>query len=537
MQLDNSAGKQEFLHIEYSYNEQLREAHEYTISVKDPGEKPLYSLFSTCIVDRTSLVILVAQAIAKDPLFCFGRDQLAYRWAGTRWLNVDKWLRALDFSMHAYAHTGHQAKDGGSITALTLAAWRAQPTSPLEGQDLKPFGRYRGIPFDDCVVTDLGPNRQHETTQHRPENMNTRVLPTTYRAAADGLAAINSGAADDSILMRFLRSSLDEVQIELVQNWFGYHLLTTVIPNAEKMLYMWGSGGNGKGQILWLIRGLVGADSCAELRLSDLKIDANLELLKGALAMIGGEASTKTEVERLKALVSREPLTCNPKYRDPFMFTPECLVTQASNWAPSFDDKSDALVRRIISLELKNSFKDVGAKIEDIAHEVVANEYSLLAGFALGGVFKIMQTGRFTVPEGIEASSALTVAAGNPYEAFAERIEYGAYEVSENELYAVYKRWCLDENGSGRESTVDSKREFFINIKKVAIKAKSEVKSGHRSNAYLLSRWIDRNGNHVLVCPELEGTKRPLTIQGLRVLDSADRVIGQDIPPRLIRVA
>lgn len=45
-----------------------------------------------------------------------------------------------------------------------------------------------------------------------------------------------------------------------------------------------------------------------------------------------------------------------------------------------------------------------------------------------------METGRFTVPESIEASSALTVAAGNPYETFAERIDYGAYEVYGNEL-------------------------------------------------------------------------------------------------------
>lgn len=127
----------------------------------------------------------------------------------------------------------------------------------------------------------------------------------------------------------------------------------------------------------------------------------------------------------MKQLVSREPVTCNPKYRDPFKFKPECLITQAYNWAPSFDERSDALIRRVISLELTSSFKAPRIKSEDIAHQVVASEYALLVGFALGSVFKIKETGRFTVPTSIQASSAGAVAADNPYDSFANESSSG----------------------------------------------------------------------------------------------------------------
>ena len=51
--------------------------------------------------------------------------------------------------------------------------------------------------------------------------------------------------------------------------------------------------------------------------------------LQHRLAMVGTEGSPDTNSEVLKNLVSWEPLTVNPKYRDPFKLHPMCLVTQA----------------------------------------------------------------------------------------------------------------------------------------------------------------------------------------------------------------
>ncbi len=480
----------------------------------------LQNLLSSDIVDRTSLAILVAKKIAEDKRFAFGMDQKPYWWTGSCWKNVEKWMRSLDFSMHAYAHTGHQKKDGGSISSLTLGAWRALTDYPIEGLDLRPFGRCKGIPFEDCVVTDMGPNRRHSLANHRPGNANTRVLPITFKAASEALEALENGTADTSLLMQFLRSSLEAQQLDLIQRWFGYHLVMNAVQNAEKMLFLWGDGSNGKSQITWLIRALVGEDACAELQLSDLETPSTLELLVSAVAMIGAEATTETEIETLKRLVSREPMTCRPKYRDPYRIKPECLITQASNSAPTFDDKSSAMVRRVIALKLTKAFNDDPGKVEDIALQIAKKEYPLLVGFALGGAFKVMEAGRFIVPESLRASSDAVVASGNPYEEFGKRLEYGPYELAIPELYLAYKRWVLEE-GKGKP---DSKREFQANIERQFTRAKADVVEG-RSQGYTPSRW-SKDGLNVLVAPDMKG-KRPVVYQGVR-LNNGEQVVGQD---------
>ncbi len=522
VQLDFSAGPQPFLSIFYDYNEHVMDGHTYEIAVKDCTGQPLTHkpLTSSQIVDKTSLAILVAKAVAEDNRFAFGVDQHPYWWTGRCWKNVEKWMRSLDFSMHAYAHTGHQKKDGGSLSSLTLAAWRAITDYPIEGVDLRPFGKSKGIPFEDGIVVDMGPGKNHSLVEHKPSNANTRVLPITFNTALKALEAIETGAADDSLLMRFLRSSLDEEQLELIQRWFGYHLVMNAVPNAEKMLFLWGDGSNGKSQILWLIRALVGEDACAELQLSDLETPSTLELLVSAVAMIGAEATTETEIETLKRLVSREPMTCRPKYRDPYRVKPECLITQASNSAPAFDDKSSAMVRRVIATKLAKTFMDGTGQIQDVALKIAEYEYPMLAGFALGGAFKIMETGRFTVPETIKESSAALVASGNPYEDFGKRLEYGPYEVAIAELYIAYKRWVLEE-GKGRP---DSKREFEVHIERQFARAKEDVVE-NRSQGYTPSLW-SKDGLTIPVAPDMKG-KRPAVYQGVR-LNDGDHIVGQD---------
>ena len=255
-----------------------------------------------------------------------------------------------------------------------------------------------------------------EKVAHDPKHMNTRVLPLTVHQAIQYYMEVDCVDHKDSMLMKFLRSTLDEDQLVTIRRWFGYHLLSHRLPNAEKFLYLYGSGSNGKSQLLQLLRGLVGKESCAELRLSDLKVSASLERLVGALAMIGSEASTKTELETLELLVSREPLHCNPKYRDPFDIETECLVSQASNYPPYFDDTSSAMALRVIALHLKRTFNEAEDRIEGLAHRIVTEEYPILLGYALVGAHEISEMGRFEVPTSIKEHSTQEVAVTTTWE-------------------------------------------------------------------------------------------------------------------------
>jgi len=511
VQIDYSVGQQDFLDI---VDNMSAGDVEYTVAVRDPSGMPLYRFSSIQVVDKTSLAVMLAQQMAKDPHFGFGRDQRPYRWVGNRWEAVDKWFASIDYSLHALVRTATQRRAmGDSFFSEALTAWQANSEYHQDGLELKAFGQCPGIPFLDGVWSlDWG---KGEKVAHDPKHMNTRVLPLTVDQAGEYYLDVELGHHDDSMLMKFLRSSLDEDQLVTIRRWFGYHLLSNRLPNAEKFLYLYGSGSNGKSQLLHLLRGLVGKESCAELRLSDLKVSASLERLVGALAMIGSEASTKTEMETLKLLVSREPLHCNPKYRDPFDIEPECLVSQASNYPPHFEDTSSAMARRVIALHLKRTFKESEDRVEGLAQRIVAEEYPILLGFALAGAHEISEMGRFEVPASIKEHSTQEVSAGNPFEGFGALLEFGPYEIAEREIYAAYKRWSLD-SGTRPLKELD----FKTALERYATKAKRNVQYVRMLTGYPPSSWINDREERVLVYPALSDRKsRPYGYRGIRIAE------------------
>jgi P4 family phage/plasmid primase-like protien len=509
VEVDYSVGKQDFLDIT---DKVIGNDVEYTVQVRGADGGQLYSFKTLHIKDKTSLSVLMAQHMAKDPYFGFGRDQRPYRWTGSRWEPVDKWFSSIDYSLHALIRTTTQRRSAGdSFYSEALAAWQANSAYHQDGLELKAFGKCPGIPFLDGVWSLAW--GKGELMPHDPQHLNTRVLPLTVAQASEHYLGVELGDHDDSLLMKFLRSTLDEDQLVTIRRWFGYHLLSNRLPNAEKFLYLYGSGSNGKSQLLHLLRGLVGKESCAELRLSDLKVSASLERLVGALAMIGSEASTKTEMETLKLLVSREPLHCNPKYRDPFDIEPECLVSQASNYPPHFEDTSSAMARRVIALHLTRTFKESEDRIEDLAQRIVREEYPLLVGFALAGAHEISEMGRFEVPASIKEHSTQEVSAGNPVEAFGALLEFGPFEVESRELYAAYKRWSLDSGARPLKEL-----EFKTALERFATKNKRPIDYVRMLTGYKPSTWINERQERVLVYPSLaDRQSRPYGYRGVRL--------------------
>ena len=388
--IDKSATNHPYLSIEVETDSDGEIVYRLKVFAEDSLEL-IYDLRVADVMDRASLVIQLAMALAEDPTFGFGADGLPYRWKGNHWALASKWFDSVGFSLYAIIRAAGVSSGTESFRNLARAAWAAYAKYDADGLNLKAFGRCPGIPFQDGVVIPTpysreallwsnshaelppadsefwseyqGDDSQHallselqaagfgvepnpspiqrvapswEIVDHAPANMNLRVMPMDAGEALHAFMQIAGGNAESTLLMRFMRSAFQPGDLEIIQDWFGYHLVLGLAKNTEKMVYLWGGGGNGKSQALELIRGLVGKDACAEVRLADLKIQANLEKLKGKLAMLGSEATPDSDLETLKMLVSREPVSCNPKYRDPFTIEPECLITQASNKEPAF---------------------------------------------------------------------------------------------------------------------------------------------------------------------------------------------------------
>lgn len=509
----------------------------------------LYDITVHDVLDKSSIVLRLAMELATDPTFGFGKDGRPYRWQENKWVECSKWLGGVGLALFAIIRAAGTRSGAESFEGLTETAWRTRSSYDADGLDLSAFGVCEGIPLrdgvlspqirkptstftdDNGVATEALFEYAWQWTAHKPKNLNLRALNITIDEAMSGLSYLKSQLFDESLFSEFLYTSLTVDQATTLRRWFGYHLVVNRVPNADVMMYLHGDGGNGKSQILHLIRGLLGPESIAEVRLSDLKIQANLEQLVGAMAMLGSEATPDTELELLKSLISREPLSCNPKYRDPYTVRPRCLVTQASNQPPRFKTRDNSMVRRVRSMLLANSH--VKKPIEDIAQQIIDNEFSLLVAWALTGAMEVMAAGRFKADDEVIAESNDEVRAGNHMTQFIETLEFGSFEIAELELRSVYTEWCLT-NGVRPLSSQELNEELQRLLREAG--ARWVYMKGNRYKASFWGRNGRREPVHHLWTAG--AAKRPYMYLGFRVnSDLATEPIGQALQFRREAVA
>jgi hypothetical protein len=519
--VDRSVGPQPHLRIDESTSD--NGLFKYTVSITRPDGGALLSpIIVEGPLDANSVAFVTAQAISKENILAYGYNSQPYLYQGNRWVNADGWLKSLSHSMQGLIRTGtFGGKSSRCFYNLMHSAWLSAGVEPLE---LKPFGRCLGIPVEDAVIV-INEDGQPEFIPHSPAHQNLHVLPVRAQEVTDEYVELALGLRDDSVLMQFLRSSLGDDQLTTIRRWFGLHLVVHRVGNPEKMLYMFGKGGNGKGVIVGLLRALVTNDAVATLRLKDLRTSSNLELLIGKMAMIGAEASPETDNEMLKTIVSWEELNVNPKYRDPFGLKPQCLVTQASNPPPHFDDDSDAMVRRVVALEMEYQPSD-SERVVGIADVVKRKEYALLVAFALQGATEVVDAGTIVVPDSVAAFSAHVVRPVRATDRFMEVLEYGAFEIADDELYAAYRLTCQRQRLS-----ISPKNEFFLELTTRLERAGTAFLRRAKATGYKAQQHISDANERTYLVPQLQHAKSIDIVLGLRISEGQfGPAIGQEIP-------
>lgn len=516
----NSVRRQDFLDIS---DVTMGGAPRYQVTLRKPDGAELRPAI---LVERPEsadvLAFVVAQDLALEPGLAYGYDDAPYLWMGNRWVRAEQWMESVSLSMHGLLGTGLlQTKASKCFYNLMRAAWRATGRPALA---LKPFGYVDGVPVEDAVIfLDAAGNPDYRP--HDPAHQNLHVLPVQAAAVTDEYLDLDLGNREKSLLLTFLRQALQPDQLTVLRRWFGLHLVTHRLGNQEKLVYMFGSGGNGKGVLSRLLRALVTDDAVVAMKLEDLKASPNREKLAGKLAMLGSEASADTDLEALKGIVSWEPMVVNPKYRDPFELTPTCLVTQASNKTPRFDDDSDAMVRRVIALKMVNQAGDAD-KVTDLAERICTEEYALLVAFALHGATEVIAAGGLVVPESIAKFSADVVRPLTPADRFVNLLEFGRYEVADDELYAAFELMCRRQR-----LTVEPKAEFFNRLAKRLEREGRVFLRREKSTGYIPQVHINSRSERVLMVPMLAANKTIDLHLGFRIAAGEfGPAIGQEIP-------
>lgn len=127
----------------------------------------------------------------------------------------------------------------------------------------------------------------------------------------------------------------------------------------NKMFFITGSGANGKSTLMLLIRKIFEGYTCSQ-QLQNLHKDFGLQPLINKKINIVYDLSNKalTDIGTLKAITGEDEVTINIKNKPQISLKLPTKIVATGNLLPRVDEETYAFYRRVVHLELKNTFKN-----------------------------------------------------------------------------------------------------------------------------------------------------------------------------------
>jgi putative DNA primase/helicase len=295
----------------------------------------------------------------------------------------------------------------------------------------------------------------------------------------------------------FLVSSLgdDPAKIELLREWFGYCM--TPDTSMQKLMFLRGVSGAGKSVILNTLVSLVGDEQAASTSFGKLSGDFGIQAMMGKLVCVIPDARTPRYGDAMQGLeillniASGDGVQINRKFKDPIeRHKLIARITIASNEFLEVPDHSGAMLRRLNIVEFTRSH--VGHEDFHLDDKLAA-ETPGIAIWALSGLRRLRENGRFTEPESSVLAKQEWRTSTSPLAAFLEECtDAEAGEVLKSELYDAWSKWAAE-----RKITPLSMSRFIERIRSNAPYAVSDTheKGGHKFSVFrglTLKKWAAR---------------------------------------------
>jgi putative DNA primase/helicase len=247
-----------------------------------------------------------------------------------------------------------------------------------------------------------------EFTEHDPTTMFLLQVPVKYDTDADCPK-----------FKEFLASILpDAAERNTIIELFGYCLVKSYF--IQKWFMFLGSGANGKGTLLSVLRTFLGPENISAVELQEFEKPFSVAELYGKLANIVGDLSAKELYHsgRLKSLTGGDLLLAEKKFQNPFNFINHAKLIYSANELPKTFDGTTAFWRRIMLVNFTQTFIG-GDDIKDLWKELTTEEeLSGILNLSLEGLRRLQAKGEFSKKTSIEDIKDHYIRNSDPVAAF-----------------------------------------------------------------------------------------------------------------------
>jgi|WetSurMetagenome_2_1015567.scaffolds.fasta_scaffold88981_2 P4 family phage/plasmid primase-like protien len=224
---------------------------------------------------------------------------------------------------------------------------------------------------------------------HTPDYFTTVKLPFNYEPQA-------KCPKFDAFLNQIMLGRQD--YIDLIYEFIGYLFRPDLA--EQKFLLCFGEGANGKGVLFEVIQALVGTENCSQVPLSRFGDRFALHSTVGKICNMTNESSQFLEDEAeniLKSFSAGDRMTIDRKHREPIEIKPTAKLLISTNALPRFNDKSQAIWRRVILVPFDFTVEE-NKQNKNLADEL-KEELPGILNRALTGLDRLNKSG-FTKPAG-----------------------------------------------------------------------------------------------------------------------------------------
>lgn len=286
---------------------------------------------------------------------------------------------------------------------------------------------------------------------HDRKHLLTYCLPYAYDPAA---TAPN---------WTFALSRLAPEIAAFLQEFAGYAL--TPETSLELALWLVGGPGGGKSTYVHGLQTMLGPKA-GLLGLADIERSRfALADLPGKTLVVSTEqpGAYMASTHILNAIISGEPITVDMKFRDPVVITPRAKIAWAMNDFPRVSDANNGIFRRV---KVVNFPAIPEAERRPELKEAISHEGAGILNWALEGLRRLRDRGRFDVPAAVIAATKSFIEQNDIPANFVEECCYTGqdangddYTTQSGDLYSAYRQWALD-TGHKPQSATSIAREW-----------------------------------------------------------------------------
>lgn len=332
-----------------------------------------------------------------------------------------------------------------------------------------------------CKLDDLDADPFALNTPAGIVDLRTGVLrPSDPAAFCTKVTAV--GPCDDGA--ELWNSFLDTVccgdagLVDYLQTVAGMAALGQVF--TETLLLATGDGGNGKSTFFNTLARVLGdyATSVrpALLLTGSANNGAELAALRGVRLALAAETEEGQRLDgaAVKGLVSTDRVAANPKYKDPFSFTPSHTLVLYTNFLPRVGSSDRGTWSRLTVLPFNAHLRDTAGERKDYAEILFTQAGGAVLAWMIEGARRFIANGyKLTPPTVVQEALADYRKSNDWLGAFMEECcDLGEnYAVSSKELYQRYTAYCQVSGDYRRDS-----RDFANAMKSAGFDKKHTMK-------------------------------------------------------------